>query len=1149
MGADGPAVAFGLLGPLEVVVDGATLPLRAAKVRTVLAVLLLQANRVVSSDHLLDVLWGDDLPASAANTLHTYVSQLRKLLPRDLLRTQPPGYVLAVGADQLDVTGFERLAAQGRALLDSQPAHAAATLRAALALWRGPALADFADEPFAHGHTARLDEARLGALEDRVRADLALGEHSALIGELEALVAAHPLREHLAAHLMLALYRSGRQTESLRAYQRLRRSLGEELGLEPSPSLVRLEAAVLAHAPELELEPVAAPPPAPAAAPERREPPSDMDWAPLARLPFVGRQHECELLAQAWAATGGDLRVVVVEGDPGVGKTRLLAEAGRAAQEAGHCLLYGRGDEHLGDAYRLFSRVLQRLSPADETWPPTEPAPVDDADARRLRFFTAVSRALATASGRRLVLVLDDLQWADVPSLLLLRHVLLDAPRFPLTVLAVLGLGPRVSALTGTVGDLERLSVLQHLELAGLRTEDVGRLAELSPARVDRALVPQLWSETGGNALFVTEVLREMASTRAGGARPLMPTTVPDVVGRRLRTLSASAQSLLVGAAVLGTPGDGPLLGRIAELDWDATVAALDEAAAGRLLLPVPSDTGTFEFSHRMVCAAIYERVPAARRLDLHRRVALALEAEGHGSKRPAELARHWTSAGHFGDPAVAIGYLLRAGEAADQGTGYESAVDHYRTALGLMDRHPDRVEPAARCEVLLALAATEDRSGDVNAGKAACRAAFELAGALGRGDLLAQAALEYGGLLPTGADPDDPESARLLSQALAVLDPASIDTALVSARLAELQYWVLARHERRSLCDRALATVRRLDDRRALARVLIHRFWALNCPDEMDERLSLVGELEELAGAGDDRELLLRTGKCRLHLLLELGDFEAACRLSERMARTAAELNHREYQRLALAFDAMVAGVRGRYEEAGRLVDEARRLMDRRGHPGHATVVAFLQDVPARWLQGRLGEVVTQAQFLVEVDPGRPYWRALLAWAAAEAGDAELARSALAALDLAAFVDRGPSLDWWSVLAACANTALLLDDHATGLVVYDALLPYDGRNMVGGQIAFYGAVSHVLGVLAAAAGDEQAAVSHLGAALDRHDRMRATPFVALTSAELARLPTVAQDRRRREQLTLVAATIADRLGLAHVSQRLSQEPGRRATA
>jgi len=240
---------FGILGPLEVSDGDRLLRLSGARQKALLALLLLHANEVVSSDRLIDELWGEEPPEKAANALQARVSQLRKALGRsgsEALVTRAPGYPLEVGPGELDVERFVRLAGEGRqALAQGDAAGAAATLGAALALWRGPALADFTYEPFGQGEIARLEEARLAALEERLEADLALGRHGELAGELEALVAAHPLRERLRGQLMLALYRSGRQAEALEAYQETRRVLVEELGIEPSPPLRELHAAIL----------------------------------------------------------------------------------------------------------------------------------------------------------------------------------------------------------------------------------------------------------------------------------------------------------------------------------------------------------------------------------------------------------------------------------------------------------------------------------------------------------------------------------------------------------------------------------------------------------------------------------------------------------------------------------------------------------------------------------------------------------------------------------------------------------------------------------------------------------------------------------------------------------------------------------------
>ncbi len=226
----------------------------------VLAILLLHANAVVSSDRLVDELWGDTPPQTAAKSLQVHVSRLRKELGKDRLGTRPPGYVLNLEAAELDLTRFEQLFGEART---ADPETAAQKLRQALALWRGPALADLAYQPFAQAEIARLEELRLAAVEHRVDADLATGRHSEIVGELEALVAEHPLRERLRGQLMIALYRSGRQAEALDAYRDGRERLLEELGLEPSEDLKGLEQAILRHDSSLELAPEAPGPAAP----------------------------------------------------------------------------------------------------------------------------------------------------------------------------------------------------------------------------------------------------------------------------------------------------------------------------------------------------------------------------------------------------------------------------------------------------------------------------------------------------------------------------------------------------------------------------------------------------------------------------------------------------------------------------------------------------------------------------------------------------------------------------------------------------------------------------------------------------------------------------------------------------------------------
>jgi predicted ATPase/DNA-binding SARP family transcriptional activator len=310
---EGMPPQFSLLGPLTMSRAGEPAALGGQKPRALLAALLLEANRVVSRDRLIDALWGDDPPDTARNTIQVYVSQLRKLLPEGALETAPPGYRLLIDPDSVDLFEFVRLADEGRsALAAGDAAGAAETLRAALALWRGMPLADLAWEPFAQAEIVRLEELRVAAFEDRIDADLALGRHGQVVPELELLVAEHPLRERLRAQLMLALYRSGRQSDALAVYQRARKTLVDELGIEPGEALRKLERAILAHDPSLSLT-------QPGAISPRR--------VPTPPHPLLGRERELAALSELVRREG--TRLVTLTGIGGIGKTRLALELTR----------------------------------------------------------------------------------------------------------------------------------------------------------------------------------------------------------------------------------------------------------------------------------------------------------------------------------------------------------------------------------------------------------------------------------------------------------------------------------------------------------------------------------------------------------------------------------------------------------------------------------------------------------------------------------------------------------------------------------------------------------------------------------------------------------------------------------------------------
>jgi DNA-binding SARP family transcriptional activator len=301
----GPRVEFRLLGPLEVEQDSRNLAVGGRRERALLAILLLHANTVVPRERLIDALWGEHPPEKAANSLQVAVHALRKVLGADRIDTRGTGYLLRIEGRELDLHRFTELAEQARG---EAPAAAAETLREALALWRGPALTDLGETPFAAAERGRLEALHLAALEERIAADLTVGRHAELIPELEALVAGHPYRERLRREHILALYRSARQAEALEAYQQARRTLVDELGIEPGTELRELERAILRQDPDLAL-------------PEARAKSS----IPASLTPLVGRR--LELAALTSLVRSREARLLTLTGPGGTGKTRLALES------------------------------------------------------------------------------------------------------------------------------------------------------------------------------------------------------------------------------------------------------------------------------------------------------------------------------------------------------------------------------------------------------------------------------------------------------------------------------------------------------------------------------------------------------------------------------------------------------------------------------------------------------------------------------------------------------------------------------------------------------------------------------------------------------------------------------------------------------
>lgn len=630
------------------------LELGPPKQTAVLAVLLISANQVVSLDRLIEMLWGREVPARAQGTLQAYIHNLRKVLEpgravrsqAQILVTKPPGYVLQVNPDELDASRFESLAARGHRLLaQAHPGRAKEHLAEALALWRGPALVEFAFEHFAQPEAARLEEARTVVHEDLLGAELALGNHATVVGDISLAVGEHPLREGLWSLLMLALYRSGRQGEALRAFAEARQTLAEELGIDPSPALRSLEAAILAQSPELDLfgeefRITAHPKSRPASAP-----PVESGPHPVA---LVGREDQLRVLMNAMSrAQLGCGGVVLISGEAGIGKSRLAEEVAAEAERNDCPVAWGRSYEREGappywpwmqvaeDLLRqtdpdlcsgaLAGRAgaLRPLLSETEGLAEDTAATRSDSPSARFALFEAMTGFLVKlAEAGLLVVILEDLQWADPLSLRLLEHM---AARLQSGhVLVVATCRPpqhyRKVPLTDSVGALARLPVFHWIELDGLDGNEVGRLIAETGARASPAEVREIHSRTDGNPFFVTDFARLLATR--DGPNPCHPGLIPNnarvVIQSRLRRLPDRTYNLLVVAAAMGRDFDIRTVAAATGTNLNDAVDWMHCAVLEGLVTEDTMSPGSYRFGYGLVRDTLRCELGGLRQSSFH---------------------------------------------------------------------------------------------------------------------------------------------------------------------------------------------------------------------------------------------------------------------------------------------------------------------------------------------------------------------------------------------------------------------------------------------------------------------------------------------------------------------------------------------------
>ncbi len=720
-------VEFGLLGTLEVTDGGRAVVISAPKQRALLVALLLRANQVVSVDRLLDELWGEQPPPQALAALQAYVSRLRRALephrppraPATLLVSRAPGYLLVVDRDRYDVTRFEDSVRNGTALLAAgQAAEAHHTLSAALNLWRGPAIAEFAGEPFAEADAARLEELRTAAVEARIEAAMALGRHGETVAELERLVVEYPLRERLWAALMLASYRAGRQAEALSAFRSCRTILIEQFGLEPGPALRALEQQILEQAPDLDWRPSA---PEPNLPPVVAPPPSAAPVRTQAR-PLIGRESQLELLdASLRQALDGSPTLALLTGDAGIGKSRLAEELAARARLARALVLCGRcfdgadappfwpwtqalrtalADHRpvVESALAASGSTAEHLAPVLPELAATTGLSGVGADQGQARFHlygavTAVVNALAAESG--LVLIVEDLHWADPASLQLLQFAAAHAHSARLLVLATYRDAEIADGhpLVATSAALARELAVERLTLDGMAMHEVERFVDaLTGTAAGPRVARAVHSRTEGNPFFVSELVRLLDSEGAlhdegATARSPVPLGVRDVIRRRLARLPEQTNALLTVAAVIGPDFDLSLLGVVAGLDADTVIDAIDVALVSGVVTQVADQLGRYRFQHSLVRETVYAALTAPRRARLHARVGQALEAmRGRDDQSVVlELAAHYSSAADVTGADEALPWVIEAAEVAIGRLAYEQAEELLRRALVLL--------------------------------------------------------------------------------------------------------------------------------------------------------------------------------------------------------------------------------------------------------------------------------------------------------------------------------------------------------------------------------------------------------------------------------------------------------------------------------
>ena len=1121
--------------------DGEPVDVGGLKRITVLASLLIELGHAVSPAVLIDHVWGDEPPPSADTSLQAYISNLRRMLEpgrrareaSTVLFTQAAGYAIVAPRSALDVTTFEDLLRTGHDALGRGEALAAAqVLDRALDVWRGPPLPELAGEHWVDAFAARLSQMHAQVLEDRFEAGLALGEHAALVPRIEAAITDEPFRERFRAQLALALFRSGRQRDALQSLQTARAVLLDEAGIDMGTELRQLEADILAQSPALDAPPASTG--AARGAPVPETAPTSPRVAAASRG-FVGRQQELQVLLDAAAAAAdGAGRPVVISGEPGIGKTRLVEEL--TARVPHMLLAWGRCPETAGQAaYWPCIQVAQQLeaeTERDDIVATMSSDLVDGSD--RFAHHLAIARALAHQR-QPLVIVIDDLQWADAASLRVLEIMAGELRGCStLVVITMRPLGPDASLpLVDCVAELARQPGAARIDLAGLTERDV---EDWLGDRGAPGVAEVVHDRTDGNAFFVQEVIELLAGEgRLADAESVaqsrrVPAAVQDVIRRRVARLPVDLQQLLTTASAIGRWFDVDVLAAVAEV---AMLDVLDRLEPG-LHAGIVDETdlpGRFAFAHALVADTLAAELSAARRARLHAAIRTAL-----GRLRAADLDSHVAEIAHHAFEGIAAGgaeealdWTLRSARAARARVAFEDAVQEYNRALHALSlaRPADR---ETRLQILHELALAHlglDSVGDAfPVIEQAISLAIDLGDIESAGDIGALtnvSGLWFAGELGITTANVVPA----LERALAVY-PAEPSTtrALMLGGVAESAYWRYPIDQLDRISAEAVADARAVGDPEVLVRSLLKRMQALWRASRLDDRVAAAAELQVLVRQG--LPPLIEAGA--LYGIAATAWERCDAITAERHLVRARELaSLSELSPLVTQLDLFQAAIHiwhGRFDAADRKVDEfyelyrrTRRWSGESFRGGYKALLAMergdLEEMRAHW-------------DALQTSPYRPAFAEIFAMLLCELGQVE---------EAAAIVAGGlpPLVDSWihlGVIGAAAHARVGIGDKQGAAALRDHLRPFVGSIVAMGTGPGFGDIGFALARVQLLLGDEADARRLINASLKRLSRSGPGPWLARALLFRARLTGSEQDEQAARQ-------IVDDLRLEGIRQRM----------